>query len=352
MFYSTQTGTAKKFAKETVQTFSQSFATKLVSLDDETDLSLKDDLKLFVVSTFGNGESPEMSRGFSLKMSTNSIQRKESKDMKNIGHFSVFGLGSSAYPKFAIFGQNLDETFGKLGGRRVFDYTAGDDQKDQKGAFSNWLNKCYRTALHTFGLKAPESNNQKYYQWKTFDSRTMEATHAKLKEFFGVPVEKFKLSARSNLHHEPNENQTILADFEFPKNSVIKYLPGDHFTVFPKNCLEKVNFLKTKMNNSASENQLMTLQCRTMNGWEDDDSLPKNVSYKDLLTYFLDINKTPSQTLLKLLASHTSCQLEKERLMKLATDEVLYEEWRKEQKVIHLESYKVLQLIRQALEGV
>ena len=52
--------------------------------------------------------------------------------------YSSFGLGSSAYPKFAAFGEHLDMSYDTLGFQRVFPFQAGDELKEQRGSFNKW----------------------------------------------------------------------------------------------------------------------------------------------------------------------------------------------------------------------
>ena len=49
--------------------------------------------------------------------------------------FSVFALGSSAYPKFCQFGKYLDSTFDGLGADRMMDLGSGDELNRQEQSF-------------------------------------------------------------------------------------------------------------------------------------------------------------------------------------------------------------------------
>ena len=63
------------------------------------------------------------------------------------------------------------------------------------------------------------------------------------------------------------------------------------------------------------------------------DNFPEEVTYDDMLTHFLDINQVPSQSLLAVLAKFTEDQEEKDTITILASDDDMYEEWRKDLKV-------------------
>ena len=68
IFYSSETGTAKKYAREALDLFRLSFKTEILPLN-EKDLS-DSDVAIIIVSTFGNGEAPEMSRDYMKMINT------------------------------------------------------------------------------------------------------------------------------------------------------------------------------------------------------------------------------------------------------------------------------------------
>ena len=67
--------------------------------------------------------------------------------------------------------------------------------------------------------------------------------------------------------------------------------------------------------------------------WEAAEDFPTEVTYDDMLTYFLDISAVPSQSLLGVLAKFTEDKEEKEMVTVLANDDVMYEKWREDLKV-------------------
>ena len=73
VFYSTETGTAKKYAKLAAELFNMSYRTQLRALDTRPDTEVTAeaaDIELVVASTFGDGEAPEMSRGYTAALNT------------------------------------------------------------------------------------------------------------------------------------------------------------------------------------------------------------------------------------------------------------------------------------------
>ena len=145
IFYSSETGTAKKYAREALDLLNMSFKTEMFPLNEKeaTFESLSDsDVAIIIVSTFGNGEAPGMSRDY-MKMINTDLELLQASDptvrkkYEDLGlqkkRYAVFGLGSSAYPKFAAFSKTMDELFETFGASRLLPRGTGDELKDQKG---------------------------------------------------------------------------------------------------------------------------------------------------------------------------------------------------------------------------
>ena len=72
--------------------------------------------------------------------------------------YSVFALGSSAYPHFCGFGKWLDEILFSLGGERLSDLALGDDLGDRDNAFKVWLLQTYQRACLSSGVQHKTTN--------------------------------------------------------------------------------------------------------------------------------------------------------------------------------------------------
>lgn len=66
-----------------------------------------------------------------------------------LGHlkFSVFGLGSRAYPKFCEFGHFIDKTMETLGASRIHAVGEGDELSGQEISFRDWAKNVYQVRL-------------------------------------------------------------------------------------------------------------------------------------------------------------------------------------------------------------
>ena len=173
IFYSSETGTAKKYARDAQELLSLSFRTEMLPLTEgeATFENLANcDAAVIIVSTFGNGEAPGMSRGY-VKMINADLELLQTGDQETkkkydkIGlskkQFAVFGLGSTAYPKFAAFSKTIDKIFDSFGLSRMMPLGTGDELKDQKGSFNKWLKKIYLASLRSMQVEAPRSYLEK-----------------------------------------------------------------------------------------------------------------------------------------------------------------------------------------------
>jgi len=346
VFYSSETGTAKSYAKKAVELFSLCYRTNLLSLDDQSvnvENLAQCDLAIIIVSTFGNGEPPEMSRPYNSRLNGimssfqegNKATVERMKFAKNI-HFSVFGLGSTAYPKFAAFGRHLDFCFGVFGGKRILPFEPGDELKDQRGSFNKWSRKLLTSSLKSLNVQAPKSilgnlSAKKSFRWTTLRQKKNQNLNEILSEFHGKEVHEFTLTKRTHLHNETKDPRTLKLDFQFDATKA-SYDPGDHLSIFPRNDSKKVEYLKSRMNDNPPSDKHLNLQVEQAGFWENIEDFPEGLLFDDLLNYFLDINRVPSQEMLEVFASLAADKEEKETLTLLVHDDASYEKWSQEEK--------------------
>lgn len=58
--------------------------------------------------------------------------------------FSVFGLGSRAYPHFCAFARAVDTLLEELGGERILRMGEGDELCGQEESFRTWAKKVFK----------------------------------------------------------------------------------------------------------------------------------------------------------------------------------------------------------------
>lgn len=81
-----------------------------------------------------------------------SLRTPNGRSLSSLGHikFSVFGLGSRAYPKFCAFSHFIDRTMETLGATRIYSLGEGDELSGQEESFRNWAKNTYQVLLLNF----------------------------------------------------------------------------------------------------------------------------------------------------------------------------------------------------------
>lgn len=74
-------------------------------------------------------------------------------------HFSVFGLGSRAYPNFCAFAHFVDNMINSLGGMRINKMMEGDELCGQEESFRQWAEETFKVSnrdyIHVYNCISP-----------------------------------------------------------------------------------------------------------------------------------------------------------------------------------------------------
>jgi len=270
-----------------------------------------------------------------------SINEHEVAPLGNV-RFSVFALGSSAYPNFCNFGLFVDNVFGQLGGERLLNVATGDEMCGQEQAFKKWAADVFKVALETFCLDTDDtlaeiSQMLHVVQISTDTVRFIEDTPEDLinglSGCHNKKLQQVRLKYKKNLHEKvPTDRETMLLELVADNCA---YEPGDHVGILPKNRRELVDAIIKHLNPEIDADKPIRLQLlkeiQSQTGvervWTPHEKLPC-VSLRTLLTRFLDITTPPSPNLLRFLANWTTDVREQKLLNLLANDGAAYEDWR------------------------
>uniref|UniRef100_A0A8C6XMR5 Nitric oxide synthase 3 n=1 Tax=Naja naja TaxID=35670 RepID=A0A8C6XMR5_NAJNA len=345
----------------------------VVSLEHET-------LVLVVTSTFGNGDPPENGESFSkalmemscpylgavqpefqksYKMRFNSLsqsdpsvafwkrKRRESSNTDSAGalgtlRFSVFGLGSRAYPHFCAFAHAVDTRLEELGGERILALGEGDELCGQEESFRTWASSVFKAACDTFCVESDSVSTEVFSNrcsWKRNRHRVLaqpSATFDLLADLTKMHNRKvfpcYVLSVK-NLQSADSGRATILVRLQTGDQPELQYQPGDHVSIFPANRPALVEALMQLVQDPPPAEEpvaVETLEAGTegvKRMWVPNQRLPP-CTLRQALTYFLDITTAPSPQLLQLLATLAEDRAEREKLQRLSQDSLLYEEWK------------------------
>ncbi|XP_058035287.1 nitric oxide synthase 3 isoform X3 [Ahaetulla prasina] len=381
ILYASETGKSKAYAFSLKELFQSAFAPKVMCLDEYDVVSLEHEtLVLVVTSTFGNGDPPENGESFSkalmemscpylgtvepefqksYKMRFNSIsqsdpsvafwkrKRRESSNTDCAGalgtlRFSVFGLGSRAYPHFCAFAHAVDTRLEELGGERILPLGEGDELCGQEESFRTWASSVFKAACETFCVESDSVSTEVFSNrcsWKRNRHRVLaqpSATFDLLADLTKMHKRKvfpcYVISVK-NLQSADSGRATILVRLQTGNQPELHYQPGDHISIFPANRPELVDALMQLVQDPPPAEELVaveTLEAGTegvKRMWVPSHRLPP-CTLRQALTYFLDITTAPSPQLLQLLATLAEHRGEREKLQRLSQDSLLYEEWK------------------------
>ncbi|KAK2659504.1 hypothetical protein Ddye_006037 [Dipteronia dyeriana] len=139
ILYASQTGNALDAAERMGREAERRGCPVVVrSMDDYDAKSLpREDIVIFVVSTTGQGDTPDSMKVFWRFL----LQKNLSKHWLKGVHYAVFGLGDSGYQKFNFVAKKLDNRLLNLGATAVIERGLGDDQHPSgyEGALDPWL---------------------------------------------------------------------------------------------------------------------------------------------------------------------------------------------------------------------
>uniref|UniRef100_E1BKI3 Nitric oxide synthase 1 n=1 Tax=Bos taurus TaxID=9913 RepID=E1BKI3_BOVIN len=383
ILYATETGKSQAYAKTLCEIFKHAFDAKVMSMEEYDIVHLEHEtLVLVVTSTFGNGDPPENGEKFgcalmemrnpnsvheerkSYKVRFNSVSsysdsRKSSGDgpdlrdnfestgpLANV-RFSVFGLGSRAYPHFCAFGHAVDTLLEELGGERILKMREGDELCGQEEAFRTWAKKVFKAACDVFCVgddvnieKANNSLISNDRSWKrnkfrlTYVAEAPELTQG-LSSVHKKRVSAARLLSRQNLQSPKSSRSTIFVRLHTNGSQELQYQPGDHLGVFPGNHEDLVNALIERLEDAPPANQLVKVELLeerntalgVISNWTDEHRLPPCTIFQ-AFKYYLDITTPPTPLQLQQFASLATSEKEKQRLLVLSKGLQEYEEWK------------------------
>ncbi|XP_077622156.1 nitric oxide synthase 1 [Crocuta crocuta] len=383
ILYATETGKSQAYAKTLCEIFKHAFDAKVMSMEEYDIVHLEHEtLVLVVTSTFGNGDPPENGEKFgcalmemrhpnsmheerkSYKVRFNSVSsysdsHKASGDgpdlrdnfesagpLANV-RFSVFGLGSRAYPHFCAFGHAVDTLLEELGGERILKMREGDELCGQEEAFRTWAKKVFKAACDVFCVgddvnieKANNSLISNDRSWKrnkfrlTYVAEAPELTQG-LSNVHKKRVSAARLLSRQNLQSPKSSRSTIFVRLHTNGNQELQYQPGDHLGVFPGNRDDLVAALMERLEDAPPVNQLVKVELLeerstalgVISNWTNEHRLPPCTIFQ-AFKYYLDITTPPTPLQLQQFASLATSEKEKQRLLVLSKGLQEYEEWK------------------------
>lgn len=362
ILFATETGRSEMFAEKLQKRLSASFTVQMIRMDEYDLKNLPQERLLFVIaSTFGNGDSPDNGKSFWRSL-CNSRKQKDCFDLSKMV-FSVFGLGSSLYPKFGAFGKNIDKTLRELNAKSLKPVTTGDEMKGQEKLFSVWCDVVYAKALKVFDLAITDDLDDSdeeisIGEKESFAAEVFDGSRYRIKVNSTANSQYNSIAALAKIHSDrrypplllmkvksldylqPHQNkfekQSLLVRMH-PNNALasrrLAYKPGDHLGVFPSNPPQLVDALIDYLIQSKSaffglKDAVMEVQYRDDNDqWVTQQRLPA-CTLRQAFSNYLDITSPPGPRFLASMSLMTSNDLHRCRLKQLAQEPDEYKAWK------------------------
>lgn len=166
--YASQTGTAEELARRTATALGEAGrGVRLLPLGQVDAAALQGCTQaLFVVSTYGEGDPPDMAAGFARRVLAHEFALPQLR-------YGVLALGDSSYAQFCGFGRTLDAWLRHQGAQALFD-RIDVDQADA-GALRHWQ--------HQIGVLAGRTDQAdwsapRYARWQLRERRLLNPASA------------------------------------------------------------------------------------------------------------------------------------------------------------------------------
>ncbi|XP_057298420.1 nitric oxide synthase, inducible-like isoform X2 [Hydractinia symbiolongicarpus] len=352
ILYATETGKSEEYATMLNELFLHAFDSKKLCMEDYNFAEIENEECLFIVaSTFGNGEAPDNGKEFKKKLKKMVFPNGRSKQETALNtverlrntRYSVFALGSRAYPTFCAFGKLLNKYLKSLGGKEISPLVEGDELDGQEESFKIWARTCFKTACDMFCITDVKISPSSMAIWKSAtdwkkgmfkiekaDGKNNHAGLTKtLSKLHRRKIETAKVIDVQNLQAEESERVTNLIRLDASTSHNLNYQPGDHLCVYPSNDKHLVERLLKHVNCLAEADVRLCIKKKEDDSrWCTISSLPMPTSLREIFTNFLDITTPPAAKLLLLLADACENVNEKEMLCTLAKNTEVYEDWR------------------------
>uniref|UniRef100_A0A3P8XJ45 Nitric oxide synthase n=1 Tax=Esox lucius TaxID=8010 RepID=A0A3P8XJ45_ESOLU len=301
ILFATETGKSQDYAKTLCEIFKHAF--DVMSMDEYDMVDLEHETLVLVV-TMSFPHTHSFSRSFFHSL------------FLLLSRFSVFGLGSRAYPHFCAFAHAVDTLFEELGGERILRMGEGDELCGQEESFRNWAKKVFKVG--DLGCLCV--------------ARTTHA-HAIIHK---KKVHGAKILQSENLQSSTsNSRSTIFVRLHTNNEDSLAYQPGDHLGIFPGNHEDLVTALIEKLEDAPPVNQIVKVEfleerntaLGVISNWLEEPRIPPCTIFQ-AFQYFLDITTPPSPVLLQQFASLATNEKHRRKLEILSKGLQEYEEWK------------------------
>ena len=347
VLYGTETGTSQDLAEEVGRSLERLlFEVDVTGCDNAT---LQDfssyDLTVLLISTTGQGDFPANA----CKLWKSLLRRKLPPTLLAGVRYGLVGLCDSSYPKFNWAARKLEKRLLQLGAQPVLESCEADEQGEDStdGAFLSWLDQFRPAVLTRFPVPAtqePIGQSQDLpSKWVLQRARDVHSRRTPMAEINGGPgvnlrmpdvlPDSFSATLELNARMTPTTHWQEVRLLRLYTPDQKAYLPGDALAISPENMLQDVNNLidlmgwqdvaditlvvkSTRHNSEASRLRSPPVLLRP----EHDQ-----ITLRQLLTRYLDINAIPRRSFFAAIAKYTTDSMHRERLLEFTEPQYLDE---------------------------
>lgn len=233
--FGTQTGNSKLLAERLKhQVESAGMPVRLVRASDYPVRELaKEKLLCVVISTQGDGDPPDDSRGF-----WDYVTGKRAPKLEGL-RYAVLGLGDSSYPKFCEVGRVLDARFKELGATRLLE--RADCDVDFEPVATGWLDQAFARAR-----EAMEPQDAPVAAVVPLRGAAAPQAHGREAPFSAEVLANQRITGRGALKDVRHVELSL-------EGSGLEYAPGDALGVWPVNPPELVESFLSELKLDGGE---------------------------------------------------------------------------------------------------
>jgi len=249
--YGSQTGNAKRLAEKLArEAEGAGLGVRLLRADSYPQRELRNErLLAIVISTQGDGDPPDDSRGF-----VEFLAGKRAPPLPEL-KFAVLGLGDSSYPQFCAIGRKLDARLAELGATRLAG--AGEADLDIETVATPWLDRTLLAAGEALKASSPRAATVTPLRAV---AAAAPSEWTRERPFAAELLVNQRISARNGTRDVRHLELSI-------EGSAFAYEPGDALGVWPTNPPALVEAVLDSLHLDGDSPVVHASETRTLRSW-------------------------------------------------------------------------------------
>eukprot|EP00005_Dracoamoeba_jomungandri_P004434 CAMPEP_0174251296 /NCGR_PEP_ID=MMETSP0439-20130205/1154_1 /TAXON_ID=0 /ORGANISM="Stereomyxa ramosa, Strain Chinc5" /LENGTH=593 /DNA_ID=CAMNT_0015331569 /DNA_START=273 /DNA_END=2051 /DNA_ORIENTATION=- len=323
IFWGSQTGTAEDFAETLGEEAKKlGFGVSVHDLEDyDTEELEEEEFCIFVMATYGEGEPTDNAKEF-----YDWLLEEERTDtpLSNI-KYTIFGLGNTTYEHYNAIGRIMDSRLEELGAERVYEKGEGDDDSSLEEDFLNWKQNLWQPFCKLANLVSESSSEAPTFSAPrtklVYVDIVEERVHAlgteKNGRTYGQKNPYIATVVENRELHTPKSDRSC-RHLEIQLEKSMRYEPGDHLGVYPKNNPDFVNLMAKALGVDDQLDQGIKLVSIS----DESKVVLGPCTIREALSELKDLTNPPRKSLINALAQYAEDPEEQEKLLALSsTDE-------------------------------